>query len=83
MFGGKGAHTTLFLLRQKPLKSDGQCTDKPTYTGPESGWRGTVLSSFTRAVPHHLAVDGAAHTVVQLHIQLGQDVCYREMGTAV
>lgn len=45
-----------------------------THRGPESGWGGTVFPGLTGAVPHHLAVNGAADTVVQLHIKLGQNI---------
>ena len=41
-----------------------------TYSGPEAGWRSSVLPGFSGAVPHYLAVDGTANAVVQLHIQL-------------
>lgn len=47
---------------------------KGTHSGPESGWWGAVFPGLTGAVPHHLAVDGTADTVVQLHIELGQNV---------
>ena len=38
----------------------------------EPGWRSPDLPVLVRAVPHHLRVDGAGHTVVELGIQLGQ-----------
>lgn len=50
------------------------CVGWFTHSGPESGWWGTVLPGLTGAVPHHLTVDGAADTVVQLHVELGQNV---------
>lgn len=46
-----------------------------TYSRPESGWWGAVFPGLTGAVPHHLTVDGTADTVVQLHIELGQNIC--------
>lgn len=49
-----------------------------THSGPESGWWGTIFPGLTRAVPHHLTVDGTADTVVQFHVELGQNVCCRE-----
>lgn len=48
-----------------------------TYSRPEPGWWGAVFPGLTGAVPHHLAVDGTADTVVQLHIELGQNICCR------
>lgn len=45
-----------------------------THSGPESGWWGAVFPGLTRAVSHHLTVDGAADTVVKLHIELGQNI---------
>lgn len=48
-----------------------------THGGPEARRWGSVLPGLTRAVPHHLAVDGAADTVVQLDVQFGQDVGWR------
>lgn len=45
-----------------------------THTGSEA-WRGSaVLPGLPRAVPHHLAVDGAADAIMQLHVELGQNV---------
>lgn len=41
---------------------------------PESNWRSTVLSGFTRTVTHNFGVDSATHTVQQFSIQLGQSV---------
>merc|ERR1719507_948746 len=41
-------------------------------TESESWRRGPVLPGLTRPVPHHLGVDGAADTVGELGIQLGQ-----------
>lgn len=53
-----------------------------THSRPESGrWR-AVFPGLTGAVPHHLTVDGAADTVVQLHIELGQNIsCRADKGT--
>lgn len=48
-----------------------------THRGPEPGWGGAVFPGLTGAVPHHLTVDGTADTVVQLHVQLGQDISCR------
>lgn len=45
-----------------------------TYSGPEARRWGAVLPSFSGAVPHHLAVNGTAYTIVQLHIQLRQNI---------
>merc|ERR1719472_128694 len=41
-------------------------------TESESWGRGPVLPGLTRPVPHHLGVDGAADTVGELGVQLGQ-----------
>merc|ERR1719507_689305 len=41
-------------------------------TESESWRRGPVLPGLTRPVPHHLGVDGAADTVGELGVQLGQ-----------
>lgn len=50
-----------------------------TYSRPEPWRRGTVFPGLTRAVPHHLTVDGTADTVVQLHVELGQHIrCNRK-----
>ena len=38
----------------------------------ESGRRSSVLPGLAGSVPHHLGVDGAAHTVGQLGVELGQ-----------
>lgn len=52
-----------------------------TYSGPESGWRGAVFPGLTGAVPHHLTVDGTADTVVQFHVELGQNIrCRADKG---
>lgn len=45
-----------------------------THSRPESGWRGAVFPGLTRAVPHHFTVDRTADTVVQLHIEFGQNI---------
>lgn len=39
---------------------------------PEPWWWCAILTCLTRAVSDHLAVNGAANTVVQLHIKLRQ-----------
>jgi len=36
----------------------------------EARWRRAIFASLPRPVAYHFAVDGAAHTVVQLRIQL-------------
>lgn len=54
-----------------------------TYSGPKAWRRGPVLPGLTRAVPHHFAVDGTADTVVQLHIQFGQNVGCRRTNKQV
>merc|ERR1719507_710998 len=41
-------------------------------TESESWGRGPVLPGLTRPVPHHLGVDGAADTVGELGVKLGQ-----------
>lgn len=45
-----------------------------TYGGPEAWRGGAVFAGLRGAVPHHLAVDGAADAVVQLDVELGQHV---------
>ena len=40
----------------------------------EARWWRAVFAGFSRPVAHHLAVDGAAHTIVQLCVQLRQSV---------
>merc|ERR1712018_909342 len=45
------------------------------HAGSEAGWGLAVLARLAAAVAHHLAVDGAAHAVVQLGVQLGQGIC--------
>lgn len=54
-----------------------------TYSRPEPRWWGAVLSSLTGTVPHHLTVNGTADTVVQLHVELGQHICWNTEGTDV
>lgn len=55
-----------------------------THSRPEARWWGSVFPGLTRAVPHHLAVDGAADTVVQLDVEFGQNVgCKVEQITQV
>lgn len=49
-----------------------------TYSWPEPGWWGAVLPGLTGAVPHHLTVDGTAHAVVKLHVELGQNISYKD-----
>lgn len=54
-----------------------------TYSRPEPGRWGAVLPGLAGTVPHHLTVDGAADTVVQLHVELGQNVRCDTEGTDV
>ena len=42
------------------------------------GGRGTDLPVFLGTVPHHLGVNRTTHTVVQLHIDLGQCIHYKK-----
>lgn len=51
-----------------------------TTSRPEAWRGGTVLPGLARTVPHHFAVDGTADTVVQLHIQFGQNVGVKHTG---
>lgn len=54
---------------------------RDTYSRPEPRWWRAVFPGLTRAVPHHLTVDGTADTVVQLHIELGQHIRCNTRGT--
>lgn len=46
------------------------------YTRPKA-WRWCpVLTGLPRTVPHHLTVDGTAHAIMQLDIELGQYIGY-------
>lgn len=50
-------------------RSSGGSTTRP------KAWRWCpVLTGLPRAVPHHLTVDGTAHTIMQFYIELGQHV---------
>lgn len=64
----------LWRCRHKPTSNEEASCVRNTYSRPEPrGW-GSVFPGLTRAVPHDFAVDGAADTIVQLHVQLGQNV---------
>jgi len=43
-------------------------------SGSEARRRCAIFASFSRPVTHHLAVNGATHTIVQLCIQLWQSI---------
>lgn len=69
---------TLLIITDLPA-TEFDCT----YTGPEAGRWCSVLAGLPGSVSHHLAVDGTANTVMQLHVQLGQYVCYIGGTTAI
>lgn len=60
------------LVKRPVCDEDQQCAD--THGRPEARRWGSVFPGLTGAVPHHLAVDGAADTVVQLDVEFGQNV---------
>merc|ERR1719220_1848053 len=58
------------------MKSSIRRAGKPldAHAGPVARGRLAVLARLAAPVAHHFAVDGAAHAVVQLGVQLGQRV---------